>query len=113
MGIRSAFNPLGVLPYTAPLPSTSTITWTVDNIPARTGNYDNLKDAYVLPESWLLGGSSTPVALSDSNLQVESAASDNQHSGYFIITMSYTFPSARTITAIVEENDSNFTGTYN
>ena len=104
MGIRSAFNPLGTLPYVSVSYGIATVTWTIDNIPVRSGTYANRKDALVLPSSWNIGG--TTVALGDINYV--SDMEDTNHADCRIVYLSYTFPSAGYVESTVSENDTNF-----
>ena len=94
MGIRSAFNPLGALPYS----SGYVVTWTIDNIP-KIGN------TYVLPEAWSVDG----VTVSTSALEMGTVSNDEENSGCYVVPFSYTVesgadPGNHTVTV----NDSNF-----
>lgn len=101
MGIRSAFNPLGAMPFQ----SGYTVTWTVDNI-IKTGLSENAKSSYLLPASWLIDGS--PVALSAVNDDV-TAVGDNSHTGCYKVTLSYSFSNGMApAISIVYETDANF-----
>lgn len=100
MGIRSAFNPLGALPYTVAVSDNGyTITWTVDNIP-KVGN------DYVLPSSWFIGGTT----VSSSSLSVSYAADTNpNHSGCYVATLTYQVATGTAPGSVsVALNDSDF-----
>lgn len=101
MGIRSAFNPLGAMPFQ----SGYTVTWTVDNI-IKTGSSETTKSSYLLPTSWLIDGSS--VALSAIN-DVVTVVADSSHSGCYVVTLSYSFDTGTApATSTVYETDANF-----
>lgn len=102
MGIRSAFNPLGTLPITVPASSGYTVSWTVSNIP-----YVN--NAYTLPASWKIDGST--VLASDSNLHQGTTTKTSTQNGVDVydVNMSYTVasgsdPGSHTVTT----EDTNF-----
>lgn len=102
MGLRSAFNPLGALPYAAPASNGYTISWKVSNIPL------NEENNYVLPESWLID--SNTVLSSDSSLHIGTVTQTS--SGIFTVNMSYTVaegtdPGSHTVTT----TDTNYTVT--
>ena len=93
MGLRSAFNPLGALPYAVTV-SYSTVSWKVDGL---TSN--------LYPSSWKLwNGASTFNTVSSSNVD----AVENTVNGSLVVTFSCDIPNGWNEVTDVTLNDGNF-----
>lgn len=93
MGLRSAFNPLGVLPYPITV-SYSTVAWDVGGLTSG-----------VYPTSWKLwNGASTFSTVSSSNVDVV----ENTVNGLLVVTFSCDIPNGWDGVTNVTLNDDNF-----
>lgn len=97
MGLRSAFNPLGALPYAVTV-SYSTVSWKVDGLTSG-----------LHPSSWKLwNGASTFVTVSNSNSGLTVTASESTVNGALVVTFSCDIPNGWNEVTDVTLNDGNF-----
>ena len=93
MGLRSAFNPLGALPYAVTV-SYSTVSWKVDGLTSS-----------LYPASWKLwNGASTFVTVPNSTV----TASESTVNGALVVTFSCDIPNGWNEVTDVTLNDDNF-----
>lgn len=95
MGLRSAFNPLGALPYAVTV-SYSTVSWKVDGLTSG-----------LHPTSWTLSDGTSSVVVGASSVQ----ASENTVDDALVVTFSCDIPSGLDTVTNVDVNDSNFSET--
>ena len=92
MGLRSAFNPLGALPYAVTV-SYSKVSWKVDGL---TSN--------LYPSSWILSDGTSSVVVGASSVQASESTVDDA----LVVTFSCDIPSGLSTVTNVDVNDDNY-----